>query len=509
MALKSLQDALANSQHEEALDEFRRLQTSDPSSLVPAEPRSATFLPLYRVLFRAFHQFPEEIRVREAVRTAAAADHLLREILEDGALEEIPDLILQSPGSAASLQGHLILARQHRARGQDIAARAWLTPLLLDAVLNPFAPSARALLRQLQDSSHATAQRDTDTSGTSEDIPEHLHWHFRPVSSPRLRKQIRTFREAARQAGVIAETTWTDVVTPDAIFRRTMRGVSAVNISTGRPDWEYPLLPDLDSVLTSDRANSALFNGANPVTNSGLNFSRFQQSPLADAFCRDNVFGRISTDEKRVYLIATEGRRTSQRIVINRGMMSRTSRFGNARLIALERSSGRRIWSTGAEAFRDHVGRKSGSCWISGPPAASRNRVYCVFEWKGEMRLACIAARTGELIWSSLLAYPDQTIEMDAVRRLWGATPRTEGGLIWCPTTAGWTVCIDEVTRSVIWASRLKSKMPSAQTFSIARGRPVAVTPAAPLASRWPVGRMLRYGDTLIIMPHESHEIAV
>lgn len=516
-ALESLRENLAEGLIDEALDEFRRLRTSDPHAMVPVEPDSRTFVPLFRVLFGVFQSLPAEIRRQQNARDGAVADQMLQEILSSGTPSMVPELILQAPGSDASIQGHLLVARLHLDRNHDIAARAWLQPLLLEGVPQAYRTLAEQLLKQLGTAAAAqdggrTTERANLPSPEPLVIPEHVAWQFRPVVSPKLNRQITTFRRSAEEAKSVVETTWTDLADDECLYRRTMRGLISIDKETGKPRWQFPLLPSVDSVLSADRSLATAFGAGPADANLASRFQQFQYTRLADLFCRDNVQGKISSDSKHAYLITTDPDSTTGRgVVLNRGFGPQvsSSSFANARIVALEKQTGRRVWSAGLEVFRDHLKTESDSCWICGPPCESRNRLYCVVEWAGEMRLACLAAPTGEVLWSAALSIPDQSIRMDPIRRLWGAVPEASGGLIWTPTTTGWTACVDEITRSVVWASPLKTDVQPDSLTRVARGRPVALTAAAPISQRWPVSLVKRAADLLVVVPHESHEIAI
>lgn len=518
-ALKAFRKSRATGSSIDLLDDFRTLQTSEAYSMVPADVGSSTWVPLYRALFREFYRLPARLQEQQAGRVSAAADGWLQEIMDSQELDQIPLLIQEAAGSEAALRAHILLARLHLDRQNGLAARVWLNPLLEDGVPARYRDAAVQMSREItEDDADRKAGGRADSpnrdSRTPSGIPSWLHWEFAPSTSAGLARQISTLQKAAANANTVIETTWSDEVDDEIICRKSMRGLVAIDMKTGKTRWQYPLIPALESSLTSKRGSTTLFRRPTTPTNPAtLEFEQLQQSRLADAFCRDNVYGRISGDSEYVYLVTTDSESAagSSSVFINPRLTgSRSTRnFRNGRVVALEKSTGRRIWSAGAEVFSDFLQTESDSCWIAGPPTASGRHLYCVIEWGGELHLASLSRQTGEVEWTALLAFPDQAITVDPVRRLWGAVPATERGLVWCPTTAGWTACVDTLTRSVIWSSLIRTKPTGAQSITIARGRPVAVTPPAHVSQRWPSSHVLRAGENLIVLPHESHEIAI
>ncbi|MEQ9411920.1 MAG: PQQ-binding-like beta-propeller repeat protein [Fuerstiella sp.] len=508
--LQSFRNRLQSGQNQRALEDFRRLQTSDPFFMVPAKSDSPTFVPLYRVLFDEFHQLPEELRKAQIGRTNRLAQQLFAELLAADASSQLPLIIQRYPGTDASLQCHLVMAKLHLGRGQRVAARAWLQPLTNLNIDADYRRNTSDIIDQLQlTEGSAEASEERSTAAASEQLPSHLQWQFQPILSPRLKRQIDTFQEAASRSQVIPQTTWSHVMDGQTVFRRTLRGVAAVDTVTGQTRWLYPVIPDLESLLPSNSNASTGFRGRNSGGDLSTRFLQLDKGAFADAFCRDSVSGSVTADGERVYLVVADSEPgDTRRRSLNRGFMRSRSTVhdGQARLVALERRTGRRVWSTGAASFAEQIGTTSDTCWIAGPPSTSRGRVFCVIEWNGEMRLACVSARTGEPVWSTVLAYPDQSIQVDAVRRLWSVTPLVEGGLIWCSTTTGWTACVDEVTQTVLWATYGRNEA-EGPPRSIGRGRPVAVTPPASLADRWSRARLVRSGNTLMSLPNDPHVV--
>ena len=496
ISLVEFEKALKADNVEQTLEEFRKLTTTDPHSMVPVTPGSKTFAPIYRVLFQAFYRLPSDVRTQQNARTEATGRRVLEQILESGEWERIPELILQQPGSTAALDAHLILARKHAARGQELAVRAWLEPLLPDTVPAAWRETAADVIERLNDSD----ADEVRTESRIADLPTHMQWQYRTLWSPSISGQARSLRESATKAKMTLPSTWDGYSDADGTIKRTKYGVAAVNHATGKSAWEYPVLPPIGSGAKSPTRviRQPAFFGAVPSTRGG------QSGFVSQMFCRNNIKASITADSQRVYFLDLQPTAPQRTIY---GSTANTE-YGPMDLSALNRESGKRLWTTSPTDFIDVTGERSEACWYFGAPIPMHNRLYCIVEWNAVIRLACLSAETGQLMWTTRLAYPGQSIDKDAVRRLWNATPIPDQGLIWCPTTANWTVCIDELTRSPLWACRLVGKTQKAVSSAM-RGRPVAMTLPASLNHRWHTSVIRKVGDSLIVLPHEAFEIAI
>ncbi|MEZ6129427.1 MAG: PQQ-binding-like beta-propeller repeat protein [Planctomycetaceae bacterium] len=539
LTLEAFRQSIAQSAHDQAAEHLQRLQTSDPSFLVPSASDSETFVPLYRAVFDGFHQLPSVVRNRITAGNSAAADRVLQQATGTHNSQALVDLILRYAGTEASLKAHLLLARMHMDRGHVLASRAWLDPLTSVDVPDAFRRIAVKLVDDLSLPVAAPAQLpDSETnaeaaapeaaapdaaapdaanadasirSGEAKNIPQQLKWQFRTAMSEKLRQQILRFQDAAQQAHRAPQATWSDLFEDHTAYRRTLSGLAAIDLTTGEPRWQLPLQPHLDSVLTGSVRNASRYSSS--VSDANLLFAQLEQTQLAHAFCRDNITGRITADHKRLYLVSSDGNSIQTDRYVNQarfgafGQFQRTAPFEGSRLMSLEKSTGRRVWSAGSYTVGQHLKNEAGTVWFAGTPTISGQHLFAVLEWNEEIRLGCFAARTGELFWSTVLCFPEQSIDKDPIRRLWSATPTVQQGLIWSPTTAGWITCVDRITQSVVWVSRVEGSAPSAESRSIRRGLSVVVTQPTSLSERWSVSGNTLTSHRLVVTPHEAREI--
>lgn len=554
--LAKLRAAIAAGQASTALDDFRTLQTADPLTLVPSQ-QEKVYIPLFRALFELAFQLPAEERRALMETEAARVERQLAIAVADGDLESISNVVLAGAGTNASIDAHWVVARLHLAKGNETAARTWLLPLTGPGLPDSTQQSANRLLQRLTrpDTNAATAgespasSRPAAPADPSDDpstdspaevdersttaappqnslpaaspaapssaatdrkipLPENLMWQSRPNISPRLRGQIDVFLQSALATGFAPQSTWQEILETDRIFRRSLRGLTCIDAKSGQTIWEYPLLPPVEPQITSALQTSPAMRQVqqgNPV----VGFTSLDSSPFVSVFCRDNSIGRLAADRDALYLIqfTPDYLGASRSVPQFMPFGTRAPKREGGQLIAVEKSSGRRIWTLAESALEEQLGPSSSSGWFAGPPLAEGRFLYTVFEWDGEMRLGCINRSTGELRWSSVLAFPEQTIDRDPVRSLWGCTPVRREGLIWCPTTTGWLTCIDEATQSIVFATEINELAQDEPRIRIGRNQPVVFTRSASLRDRWSVSRMIPTGEQLIIASPESRDL--
>ncbi|MDG2127326.1 MAG: PQQ-binding-like beta-propeller repeat protein [Fuerstiella sp.] len=502
LTLRSLRERLTSGQTDGLGDDFTRLQAADTFSMVPATKGGTLFVPLYRALFDLFQTFPKA-QARSIVETGSTtAQQWLQTAINNRSIEDLPRLIHRFPGTDASFEAHLVIAKLHLHHGHQLAAQKWLTPLTKAQIDHPIRQVAMQILRTInhpnatirtapQQAPDSDSQpRDITQGPTGNTVPEHFAWQYRPFVSPVVRKQIAAFHGACWSSEIAPQTTWNSVVDGNALFQRTMRGVAAIDPVTGNARWHSSQLPNLNTEITESSINSTAFREL-PVGAEA--FAKLDNSLLATTFCRDSVVGRLSADEERIYVIAEEPRSRPAAAVNNLFFKPLSGNsFSSTKLVGLEKASGRRVWTTGSSSLVQYLGPCPAGSWFAGPPLVVGRQLLNSFEWNGEVRLGCFASNTGELLWSTLLAIPHQTIDKDAARRQWSAKPQRHGGLIWIPTTTGNVCCIDELARSVLWSTSVErsTRQYTKSIFPARRGRPTVFTPSTSLRNRWAVSEL-------------------
>jgi outer membrane protein assembly factor BamB len=397
------------------------------------------------------------------------------------------------------------------ARGELRASRWWLQDWPDDSQEAPPTDSEPAD-SDLPDSADPSADTAEQAPARREG-PLHLRWQYQPLVSPDLARQIRSLVKTCAGAEVVPRSTWTAHVDNDTIYRRTMRGVAAVDSESGVPRWHFRLFPNADTNLQTQPGNRRRYDeilGNLDQISAETRFEQLDMSILSSVFCRDGVQSQLAADGQRIYLVAEGVEAVSARsgFQLNRsGIVGGV--FRGSQLIALQKTSGRRVWSAGGHVQERPLGTELANAWFAGPPKVRSGRLWCIIEQNSEIRLACLQPQTGELNWEVTLAFPRQSIDKDPARRLWSATPQTDGGLVWCPTTTGWLVTVDSLTQSVLWASRLDLSPGPSASEPVARGRQYVNTDAQSLKDQWAPQDIVLAGDQIVCFPQEFHEICI
>lgn len=513
-ALQRFNEAIRNGSEVGLADLFQRIKMANPEILVPMGNSSGTYAPLYRVLLPMFHSLPEHLRVQLRATESRRADEELARTRLRKSVRGLVQLIHRYPGTDASIQAHLLIARKHRDYGNYAAMTSWLQPVLHQAVSSDFRASATELLntRDSGDAKQAETEHNSPrVIPSAVQIPQNLRWQYRPFLPRTSRAEIAGYLSAAAQEAVTTPTTWNAIVEDRLIIRRSMQGIVAIEIDSGESRWHYPLSTSHVDLLTETRSRRQSGRQSGQISGDATDIvSAFGDSITADFFCRDGVLSRVSADSSNVYAISTNAE-TSTSSEGLRFLPSNTSRkrFVGAELVALEKSTGRRIWTSGNHAFAPEADETPSNVWIFGPPATIANRLYVVFEKEAEICLGCLSQRTGQLLWKTVLALPEQSIDKDDVRRLWSAMPVAAEGMIWAPTTCGWITAVDELTRTVLWASPVGQRQSGVPISPTRRGRQIIITPRTLLQNRWAAQPILRAGSRLLALPQESLEARI
>ncbi|MEZ6123584.1 MAG: PQQ-binding-like beta-propeller repeat protein [Planctomycetaceae bacterium] len=512
-AVEQLSRHLDAGEFEEADRVLRLLQAAEPEVIVPSQPDSTVYVPLFRRVHECFHRLPSPIRQAAIERTSEPAERALQNALADGIASHAGGIVLRYPGTESAGQVQLLMARLHQDRGNRLAAISWLNPLLQAGVAPELRRLAENLLKGLQ-SHAANSVSASDVDGDSADdaslpvIPEFPRWQQRPDLAPQLQQAMETFLSAAADANATPATTWKDLVDGTTLFRRTSRGILAMDPESGEPRWH---LPD-----TSVRAESflpdprALRAGLAP--DGAAEFGVLEHSLLSKVFCQDTITPGLTVDSHRLYFVqAVKGTDPmSVRAMANPVFMARNGiQSPESRLVAVDRATGRRLWTAGATMAAEDAGQASLPVWFAGAPTVSRQQVLIVYERNGELRLGCLAADRGEQLWSAVLSFPENSIQKDLFRQLCASQPLADEGLIWVQTQTGWLMCVDEAIRGVVWASRLSdSSQPQQSQNFIRRGLFSARLPATPsLREHWNTSAIVRSENRLTVLSQQGRAL--
>jgi outer membrane protein assembly factor BamB len=245
------------------------------------------------------------------------------------------------------------------------------------------------------------------------------------------------------------------VATGGKLVYRTYRGVNCVDIKTGELLWHSTdNLGSLDMLLRDPNMKGQVEEWYN-LYSSGNN---------SNILFENSTIGSLSTDNVRVYAVddlgipphpAAQGMQQWG----GAGGQQLTGKLLNMtqhnRLVAFELDSGKIAWECGDEE-RD-LTSLAGSFFL-GPPLPLAGLLYCLTEKNSELRLVCLDAAKGDLVWAQTLATAHDRLTTDVGRRIHAVHLAYSEGILVCPTNGGTVLGFDIFSNSLVWAYPYREK---------------------------------------------------
>jgi outer membrane protein assembly factor BamB len=496
----ALRRASGSQQEPAALrDLLTQLRASDPGILVPAE--GLTFVPLHRAVAELLAEpgATERLDVRADEEAAAKA---LTKLLAAREPDELPALLHRYAGATAAWLAHLLLAAQHVDRGETLAARFWLLPLMRAGVPAAFRQTARdmdARLQALEASSNVAAAGGAPPRSSGS--VAFLRWTTGLPLARGDQAATTTLVQGGAATKLVPWSAWEPVLDDTAMFARTSLAIVAVDLATGRQLWvRQPAVPpesEAESLLDSRRQRDA---------QSEATISLLQATVLH----RDEIGGRMSLDSERLYAVVpvTDPETipaTAQRPARIPGR--RPASAAALELLALDRHSGRRVWSVGGASLESRHGNELAGTWFAGPPAVTGTDLLVVGERDGAIHLLCLAAATGRRLWALPLVLPEVPIARDPARQLLSSQLHIDGGLVYFTTSNGWACAVDVMTRSPVWVRRLPQTAAVLSAPATSRGSAFLLQRMLPMSLAWRSEPPRRAGDALLLASALGHEL--
>lgn len=481
--LKALRADLRGKRYSAALENFRRLTTADSTALVPL-PGNRKFVPLHQVLAKEFEVLPADLQATLRKTDTGAAQQALKDALRSSDWSGVVQLMHRFPGTETGHLARLLLAQLHLDRGETLAARCCLQSLESLSTSVAITQAGSEMRSRWQQKAEDAPQ--TALEATAQKV-WHVKWRQRPQLSSTLRDELQMLQS---QVQTMTDVVWNADVDNGVIYRRSLRGLTALKLQTGETKWSLRLKPShLDQFKKNPPRSRG--NGLRRPTSSEQN---------RQLLFHDGVLNGMSAGADALYVvtaaIAPEGFIATK--------MGRMTAQPNAQLVAVSKSSGQRLWSVGGPELETDVNNELANVWFAGPPLVDDDLLHCVVQRGNEMRLVTLRARTGEVEDSTLLAFPEESIERDSARRLVAASPALASGLILCPTTTNWLVAIDCLTRSVVWASHTGSRTPN-RDRALRINTPQMRNPFS--SEQSPHSSIHLFGQSAIVLPWNSADI--
>ncbi|MEZ6041783.1 MAG: PQQ-binding-like beta-propeller repeat protein [Planctomycetaceae bacterium] len=532
-----------------AIGQMLLLSQLEPGLLVPinsdgkktSEPR--TWQPLFRGVFDEIHRLPESA-LKALQKQDEQLAHLELQKMVRGNPASLVSIILRYPVTEAAYQSHLLIAQQHLDRGRRKPAEFWLRPLLAEGIPLKWQSASKRILQRIAPDSERIAStneraanrpeatdslrtvRSNEISAESangkQDSHESAHVTATDVStvdfsgtqwlaglhrSSLIQRMTEMYRSHAADDGALLTSNWMPAIDDQNVYVRNLTGVRAIALNAGdvRWSWTAPSL-NLAETIESELA-TRLSRLSSSLRLNSSDFSQTEQTLFAHHLYRDGIFGRLTVDQNHVYLIHNEPvKNTSSGTRPPVAMPGSANRISSiSRLIALEKTTGRRIWSVGGEAVEEQFGNELTEARITGPPASDDRFLYALAEQAESISLTCLDAESGQVRWKKPLCFVGPEHQNDQARNLTPFTPLIDDGIIYSDTGTDWLMAVDSLTESILWATHPPVRTSDETTIIRNRGR--IWQPPRPLKSVWSAQPLLLENDLLFQTDPESHRI--
>lgn len=342
-----------------------------------------------------------------------------------------------------------------------------------------------------------------------------------PLLLPRWRQPLTQMQPLQRQIEMLVEDmhdqnrATISVCQPlfinGSVVLRTLGGVQVFDVETGKPLWSTAERFKAEDLIGPGNAQPTyvstgrvvrIVNGVQQFDYSNTNW---EQHPIAQLLFANGNFGALSSDGRQLFSIEDDtfvmqqfqmywgNNDPSKQDVLRRSWTSN-------KLVSYDLRNGRPLWTVGgvesSEAFQPELP----GVFFFGAPVADGHELFVIGERDGEIRLFCLQAETGKLLWTQLLATAETVISRDVARRQFVAQASIADGLVICPTTVGWLAAVDRASRQLRWVHRYAAP----QTNNPRRGMVgQPVTQLMPWGQRWSPSAPVVVGDAIVYTPQE------
>ena len=231
------------------------------------------------------------------------------------------------------------------------------------------------------------------------------------------------------------------------VFYRTLLGLSAVDLQTGKRLWDSS--SDFSSLIQKQwDVNSE---------NERKTISQFLYYAIVFRSKYDFTYGALRSDEKHVYAIEDIWKnriqqgvltpRSSTGIIVSR---SNSSSSTSNRLAAYDVVTGKLKWHVGSATitYGPSADKTLDSTTFLGAPLVLDGKLYIIGETSDSSVVFYeLDSATGKVLWSQTLGESQNSLS----DRTYNLTPIYQNGIIVCPISGSSLVCIDLRQRRLLW----------------------------------------------------------
>jgi outer membrane protein assembly factor BamB len=189
-------------------------------------------------------------------------------------------------------------------------------------------------------------------------------------------------------------------------------------------------------------------------------------------------------------------------------------------LTAYNAKTGRWVWWIGGKDDKPDSELPLAGHFFLGPPLPLGGQLFCLADYRGEIRLLAIGVRKEadakgnpaykpHLLWHQTLVHPNESVTRFPLRRMAGLTPSYAGGVLICPTTGGAVVAVDPARRLLLWGYRYPMNVNGTRDAAnpFVGNRYGLPTNPYDGESRWLDAGVTISGNHVILTPRDSNEL--
>ncbi|TWU27249.1 outer membrane protein assembly factor BamB family protein [Bythopirellula polymerisocia] len=320
-----------------------------------------------------------------------------------------------------------------------------------------------------------------------------VRWQARLLNRPQFEEVYDDLLVSLEQRQMPLPPAGVPLAVGNTIITTTAHNVVAFDFGTGKRIWQTQpqRVAEFEELLSLNEENS--------LNEPNLDLAQ----TFSHRIWNDYLYNSISSDGDRVFVIRDL---SIAQLADNDiwalpfrggGTPGQTSESTN-RLCAYELATqGKLVWEIDGAARKDELA----GAFFLGAPISVNELLYCLAEIKSSVHLVAIDRQTGQLKWLQQLADLHAGIPLDPQRRMQGAVPSYDAGMMVCPTAAGVLVGFNLEKNSFAWHFRYENNRTALEYLRRSRGRTRETT------GKWIDGSVILAEGCVLLSPPESDSI--